>query len=222
MKPSILLIEDDDISRSYLTEAITMLDVGLTPCPDFTAAFAAIAETAPTLIISDLNLPDGALLVRATEFPTGVPVLAISAEINPSIRGRLALIGIHDVLAKPMPLAELHGAIHRLCGTVPEFWNQSKALKALGGSSAALRSMRSMFIGELPDAALAIQEAFISGNMAAMHDSLHKLKASCGFLGVEHLLVACHRLDQMPSMETFAAFQSSVAETLAVIQASGD
>jgi HPt (histidine-containing phosphotransfer) domain-containing protein len=58
--------------------------------------------------------------------------------------------------------------------------------------------------------------------MAAMHDILHKLKASCGFLGVEHLLAACHRLDQTPSMETFAAFQSSVAETLRVIQASGD
>jgi HPt (histidine-containing phosphotransfer) domain-containing protein len=55
-----------------------------------------------------------------------------------------------------------------------------------------------------------------------MHDTLHKLKASCGFLGVEHLLAACHRLDQTPCLETFAAFQNSAADTLTVIRASDD
>lgn len=222
MKPSIVLIEDDDISRSYLAEAITLLDVGLHPCADFAAGLAAMAENPPGLIISDLNLPDGTLLDRAVEFPTGIPVLAISAEITPSIRGRLAEIGIHELMSKPMPLAELHAAIHRLCGTMPEFWNQSKALKALGGSSTAMRSMRAMFIAELPVAARSIQQAYISGNRTAIHDGLHKLKASCGFLGAEHLLAACQRLDRAPSPEAFTAFQGSLAETLAVIQALDD
>jgi HPt (histidine-containing phosphotransfer) domain-containing protein len=79
-----------------------------------------------------------------------------------------------------------------------------------------------MFIRELPVATLEIQAAFISGNLTAMHDTLHKLKASCGFLGVEHLLAACHRLDQTPCLETFAAFQNSAADTLTVIRASDD
>jgi CheY-like chemotaxis protein len=222
MKPSILLIEDDEISRSYLTEAIRMLDFGLTPCADFAAGLAAMAKSQPNLIISDVNLPDGALLMRAAEFPSGIPILAISAELTPATRERLAAIGIHNALSKPMPLVELHASIHRLCGTVPELWNQSKALKALGGSSAALRSMRAIFIRELPVATLEIQAAFISGNLTAMHDTLHKLKASCGFLGVEHLLAACHRLDQTPCLETFAAFQNSAADTLTVIRASDD
>ena len=222
MKPSILLIEDDDISRSYLAEAIAMLEVDLSACADFASAHAAMVANPPSLIISDLNLPDGDLYAHATAFPAGIPVLAISAELSPAVRERLAAIGIREVLAKPMPLAELHEAIHRLHGAVPEFWDRSKALKALGGSSAALRSMRAMFLAELPSAAMSIQKEYDCGNRTAVHDTLHKLKASCGFLGADHLLAACRHLDQDPCLQTLAAFQSSVTETLAVIRASDD
>ena len=103
MKTSILLIEDDDISRLYLSEAITLLDIELTACPDLTSGCMAMRTKPPSLIISDLNLPDGGLLDMLAAFPAGIPILAISAEVTPAIRARLAAGGIRDVLAKPMP-----------------------------------------------------------------------------------------------------------------------
>ena len=222
MKTSILLIEDDDISRLYLSEAITLLDVELTACPDLASGCMAMRTKPPSLIISDLNLPDGGLLDMLAAFPAGIPILAISADVTPAIRARLAARGIRGVLAKPMPVAELHDAIHRLCGSAAELWNQEKALKALGGSSAALASMRAMFIAELPVAAYGIQAAFEAGDTKALHDTLHKLKASCGFLGAERLLEACRALDQDRSAASVSAFQTTLADTLAFMLSSDD
>lgn len=215
MKASIVLIEDDEISRFYLSEAIALLDVEFTACPDFASACKVMRTKPPSLIISDLNLPDGELPDQAAAFPAGIPILAISAEVTPAVRERLAAKGIAHVLAKPMPVAELHDAIHRLCACTPELWNQEKALKALGGSSAALRSMRAMFTAELPVAAQSIQTAFDSGNATAVHDALHRLKASCGFLGAERLLAACRALDQDLSEPSHSAFRTTLADTLA-------
>lgn len=222
MKASIVLIEDDEISRFYLSEAIAMLDVELTACPDFASGCAAMRIKSPSLIISDLNLPDGELLDKFIAFPAGIPILAISAEVTPAIRERLAASGIDHVLAKPMPVADLHDAIHRICGSAPDLWNQEKALKALGGSSAALRSMRAMFIAELPAAAQSIQTAFESGNTVAVSDALHKLKASCGFLGAERLLAACRALDHDLSEASVSAFRSTLADTMAFMLSTDD
>lgn len=222
MKTSILLIEDDEISRFYLSEAIALLDVELTVCPDFASGRTAMRTKPPALIISDLNLPDGALVDMAGEFPAGIPILAISADLTPAIRERLAAIRIRDVMAKPMSVAELHDGIRRLCGSAPGLWNQEKALKALGGSVAALRSMRAMFIAELPPAAQGIQAAFDAGDTKALHDALHKLKASCGFLGAERLLEACRLLDQDLSSASVSAFQKTMADTLAFMLLSDD
>lgn len=214
MKTSIVLIEDDEISRFYLSEAIALLEVELTVCPDFAAGDDAMRSKLPCLIISDLNLPDGELPDRVAAFPAGIPVLAISAEVTPAIRARLAASGIQHVLCKPMPVAELHEAIGRLCASAPELWNTDKALKALGGSSTALRSMRAMFIAELPVAAQSIQTALEAGDMAAVDGILHRLKASCGFLGAERLLAACRLLDQDRSEASVSAFQATLSDTL--------
>lgn len=222
MKTSILLIEDDEISRFYLSEAISRLDVELTACPDLASGWLAARTKPMSLIISDLHLPDGRLLDRAAAFPAGIPILAISADVTPAIREHLAAMGIRDVLAKPMPVAELHDAIHRLCASAAELWNREKALKALGGSVPALRSMRVMFIAELAPAAKGIQAAFDAGDTKALQDALHKLKASCGFLGAERLLAACRALDQDPSAVSVSDFQTTLADTLAFMLSSDD
>lgn len=221
MKTAILLIEDDDISRIFLSEAITLLDVTLTACTCFAEAFAFLSDHRVDLIISDLKLPDGDLFGKAAGFPDRVPVLATSAEVTPDIREHLTGIGIREVLPKPMTVPALHEAIVRLCGPEPAVWNQAKALKALGGSRNALQRMQAMFLAELPVASDGVRAAFESGNLAVLQDTLHRLKASCGFLGAEHLLSACQSLDRQPSSKVaYQAFQTCLEETQAVIRAS--
>lgn len=222
MKPRILLIEDDDISRRFLADAVMQLDVELTTCSDFTEAVAFLQTNVPTLIISDLNLPDGDLFGRVADFPSDVPILALSAEVSLPIRERLSAVGIHSVLAKPMPVAVLLEAINPFCKPAAALWNANSALKAVGGNRNALLRLQAMFLAELPLAADGIRNAFDAGNLKLMQDALHKLKGSCGFLGAEQLLVACHALDRNPDRIYMDAFQASVAATIALIRASGD
>ena len=79
-----------------------------------------------------------------------------------------------------------------------------------------------MFIAELPAAAQSIQTAFESGNTVAVSDALHKLKASCGFLGAERLLAACRALDHDLSEASVSAFRSTLADTMAFMLSTDD
>lgn len=213
---AILLIEDDEISRAYLGEAIGRLPVRWQACAGFREAAEALANARFDLIVSDLNLPDGDLFGALTGFPAGVPVLATSAELDAGTRGRLLAAGAAEALAKPMPVAELHAAIRRLCNLDDTpLWSPDKALRALAHNPQAVASLKALFRAEVPSMLAAVRAALEAGDRKALGDVLHKLKASCGFLGAERLLAECKALEADP--QALARFERVCAETLDAI-----
>lgn len=215
---AILLIEDDDISRTYLGEAIGRLPLRCHACASFREALEAFRHGRFDLIVSDLNLPDGDLFETIDGFPANVPVLALSAELDAATRTRLLAAGAAEAMAKPMPVDELHAAVLRLCGldTAP-LWNTDKALRALAQSPQAVASLKALFRAEVPTMSAAVRAALDAGDFKTLGDVLHKLKASCGFLGAERLLAECRALEADPGAEALARFERVCAETLAAI-----
>lgn len=215
---AILLIEDDDISRAYLGEAIGRLPVRCHPCASFREAREAFRDDRFDLIVSDCNLPDGDLFEAIGAFPPGVPVLALSAELGAEARTRLLAAGAAEAMAKPMPVGELHAAILRLCGQdAAALWNTDKALRALAQNPKAVASLKTLFRAELESMPAVARSALDAGDLKALGDALHKFKASCGFLGAERLLAECHALESAPGPEALARFERVCAETLAAI-----
>lgn len=220
----ILLIEDNDISRAFLAEALSGPDIAVTACDGFTDALQFCGRNRFDLIVSDIRLGDGSLYEMTPQLPAGVPIVATSADINANVRDRLGALGISSLLAKPTTVAEARAAVERAldeavyAAELP-VWDEERAFKALGRNSAALTSLKSLFKIELPEMAGKIQNAFDSGNSDEIQAILHKLKASCGFLGASRLLEACNALDEQPDSRQLASFLESVTETLAILEA---
>ncbi len=215
---AILLIEDDDISRAYLGDAIALLPVRWRACASFGEAGEALRGGRFDLIVSDLNLPDGDLFGALAGFPAGVPVLALSADLDAATRARLLATGAAEAMAKPMPVDGFHAAIRRLCGLdAAPLWNTDKALRALAQNPEAVASLKALFRAEVPSMSAAVRAALDAGDLKAAGDVLHKLKASCGFLGAERLLAECRALESAPGADAWARFERVCAETLAAI-----
>lgn len=219
----ILVIEDDDISRRFMTEALSLLPVECLSCAGFYEAERLFSQERIDLVVSDINTVDGTLQEHADRLPEYCRKLAVSADVTPALAARLRLIGIDDVLAKPMGVAALHQAVNRLLeagageNALHPIWNTAKAMAALGNDERILASLKDMFKIELPLMAEQISRSYHAGEFEAMRASLHKLKASCGFLGAERLLRECYRLDVQIDQPNMERFMDAVRGTLELI-----
>mgnify|MGYP006358391997 FL=1 len=218
----ILLIEDDDVSRAYLAEALGGPATAVTASGGFSEALRHCSGNRFDLIVSDIRLGDSTLYEMARYLPAGTPVLATSAQVDDGVRTRLGAIGIECLLAKPATVTAVRDAVEHILAkpvyrTEIRIWDEQHSLRALGGNGAAMQSLKALFRAELPDMAVKIRRASDSENTDEIHALLHKLKASCGFLGASRLLDACILLDRRPDAMRLERFMQALEETLATL-----
>jgi DNA-binding response OmpR family regulator len=203
----LLLVEDDAVSRGFLGLALqsmpaTVVDVATNAAQAL--AHAHSREQSHSLWVLDANLPDASgeqLLDALRELRPDVPALCLTAEVHGERLEALRAAGFADVLKKPLTIAELHAAVRRALanaghghGANLPIWDDAQALKALGGNPAAVQAMRGLFVAELPKQAGAVQRAIATGDLETARSELHKLRASCGFVGSTRLLDAVEEL----------------------------
>lgn len=231
--PRVLLVEDDPTSRAFLTAAVEAVPAQVDGADSLAAAMALGASTDYQLWLFDAHLPDGSgseLLERLRRSHPRTPALAHTATGESEVRERLIASGFSEVLVKPLPAAEVRGAIRRLLG-LPEHeapdganeaqagaapvWDDDSAARALNGNRAHIATLRGLFVQELPNARRAIRAAAQLGNHDALRAELHKLRASCGFVGAARLAQAVQALQARPdSAEELARFDRAAQETI--------
>ena len=205
--PCLLLVEDDPVSAVFLRDAATALPAGVDVASNIADALAGATNHRYDLYLIDANLPDGrgeTLLQSLRERGITVPALAHTAAHDAAIRERLLVAGFIDVLCKPLTVAELHDALRRnldlpppRCGKQPN-WDDDAALSALGGQQAHVDALRGLFLQELPGQRQRIEVAAASGDEGAIRAELHRLVASCGFVGAARLAGAVRELQAAP------------------------
>jgi CheY-like chemotaxis protein/HPt (histidine-containing phosphotransfer) domain-containing protein len=234
--PRLLLLEDDPVSAAFLATALEAL-------PARVDIAASLAEAEPlrdadhALWLFDANLPDGTgsqLLARWRAHGLATPALAHTADPRPEERDALIGAGFAEVLRKPVGLAQLQAAVRQALGggkTIEaaahgashddddcadsQIWDDAVALRALNGNAALVDTMRGLFLGELPSVRMRIADALSQADADAVRAELHKLQASCGFVGASRVLAAVMALRDAPlSREAFARFQDAVDGTL--------
>ena len=94
-------------------------------------------------------------------------------------------------------------------------WDDAIALSALNGESANVQALRGLFRDELPAMQSAIQTALDTGDRKALNDTLHRLDASCGFVGAARLarIVQAMRHDPIAD-DVIVRFDLAVRELL--------
>lgn len=232
MKPRLLLVEDDPASRAFMAAVLAQYPAEVDTAASVGAALAAAAARPHALWLFDSRLPDGSgaeLLLRLRRDGHVTPAVAHTASRDPEEHAALAEAGFQATLIKPFAAAELREAIARALAPgagmriaeaaaerAPSVWDDAGALAAMNGSHEHVAALRQMFLSELPAQCDAVLHALASGDAGAARDLLHRLKASCGFVGASWLKQAVERLDAAPGEARLSAlFADAVQRTLA-------
>lgn len=205
--PTLLLVEDDPTSARFLSDVLCGLPAQVVVAGSIHEAVACArrhGRFAAWLV--DANLPDGKgedLLEQLRALPgDATPALALTADALPARHRRLTDAGFDAVLVKPLPAAQLLAGVAALLPPQSPrhapTWDEAQALRAAGGNANSVAALRQLFAAELPAQRREIAAAFNSGNGDALQSELHRLKASCGFVGAAALLEAVRSLSTSP------------------------
>jgi HPt (histidine-containing phosphotransfer) domain-containing protein len=175
------------------------------------------------LWLVDANLPDGRgeTMLEERRDGTGMPALAHTAASDAAARERLLASGFAEVLHKPIGVGALHAALRRHLPTpagndrARTQWDDAAALRAMGGDPAHVAALRGLFLQELPGQRQRIHAAADAADESAMRAELHRLAASCGFVGAAGLAAAVRDLQASPLQpEALHRFDAAADELL--------
>ncbi len=227
----VLLVEDDPVSRAFLTAALEGA-CEVDSADGVAAALALARSQSYDAWLLDAHLPDGSgtdLLARLRNDNPRTPALAHTAASDADLQRTLREAGFADVLVKPLPAAAVRAAIGRLLGHAPSddavlhadaapdlpVWDDAAAARALNGNLAHVRTLRGLFLQELAHIARDVGDAYRHDDMARVRQTLHKLRASCGFVGAQRLGHAVRALEaQHADARALEAFNAAIAATL--------
>lgn len=226
--PRLLLVEDDMTSQGFFQAALESLPAHVDIADSFASALQCANGVRHDLWLIDVNLPDGngpALLQRLRRIHPGVLALAHTADATEEASSHLRQAGFRETLIKPMSREKLLKTVRRTLargGDDGSFageesasdWDETAALSALNGQRAHLSALRDLFLGELPATRDAVVSACQQHDDAALRSQLHRLQASCGFVGASRLGRAVRQLQQAPHSHTARQQFTTAVEAL--------
>ncbi|PPU93527.1 response regulator [Xanthomonas albilineans] len=220
----LLLVEDDPISRAFFHITLESLPAQIDLADSVATALAHAGIRNHDLWLIDANLPDGSgteLLQQLQRQCPGAQGLAHTADASDTVREQLLRGGFAEVLLKPLSAEHLLQRVRWLLARGPTSdlsamdWDETKALTALNGEHAHLIALRELFLTELPGARDAIASALQLSDEQAVRSHLHRLQASCGFVGATRLAGAVRQLHGNPaSPQALHQFSEAVAALL--------
>ncbi|HVI58421.1 MAG TPA: response regulator [Luteimonas sp.] len=228
----ILLVEDDPTTSAFLVTAARGVPAEVDAVGDCAGARLRARAGGHDLWLVDANLPDGdgaGLLAWLRARGLRTPALAHTADGDPAVAAALRAAGFLDVLVKPITISGLQLAVRSTLGIgtahvaprvaeVAPFagtWDDTTALAALNGERAHVEALRRLFLAELPAIRDAVRDAVLAGDDDALRAALHRLRASCGFVGAARLAGAVVALQAAPaSGSALAGFLDAAQDAL--------
>lgn len=121
MPHEVLLVEDNELNRDMLTRRLNRAGFVVRAAGDGEAALAEMRESAPDVVLLDMNLPvkDGWTTCReAREDPglAGLKIIALTAHAMGEDRDRAMEAGCDDYATKPVDFPDLLQKIEALVG----------------------------------------------------------------------------------------------------------
>lgn len=234
--PRVLLLEDDPVSAAFLAAAIQSVPAMVDVASTLTEARVKVATQTHAMWLFDANLPDGLgaeLLAELRAQGLQTRAVAHTADAQRTALDALIDAGFEEVLLKPLSVVQLQGAVRRLCGDAlievdmedrqntalhcgkHPVWDDDAALRALNGNRTHVDAMRDLFAQELPQVSARVSTALANRDVVALRSELHKLQASCGFVGAARLGAATRDLQQTPNAaNVIAQFEGALQDTL--------
>jgi DNA-binding NtrC family response regulator len=204
----ILVVEDDDVQRAYLSALIRSAHYAVEVASSGAAALELIAERAPDLVVTDLQMPsmggDG-LLVKVRALDRELPVVVMTAFAD--VRSAVALMqqGAEDFLIKPIDREVLSLTIERAF--------RRREARAEADDLRLVREREAGALGGLIGTSPAIQKVFAVANQVAAARATVLITGESG-TGKGDLARAIHGAGPHASGPFVALHCASLAESL--------
>ena len=190
-----LLVEDHAALRRFVQLALEPLELQLSEAESLRAAEGWVdRHGVPELLLTDLMLPDGSGLdlvrgLRASGHgPARLPVIVMSAAVQPLERESLSALSVARVLVKPVAVSELLEAVASVLA--PALTAGATAASALdpaveyfGGDRALQDAFRASSLQQLPADIEAGDVALARGDLQTLRRVAHSLKSVLALLG---------------------------------------
>lgn len=228
-QPRALLVEDDPVSAAFLEAALRRVPLDVDIAYDCAQARRLAAASAHDVWLMDANLPDGrgdALLRELRAGRAATPAIAHTAAREADEHERLLSAGFLEVLVKPLSTSEIVAAARMALGRRANvrpglasksdrpLWDDAQALDALLGERAHLDALRGLFRTELATMAASLRAAVDESDHAGLRSLLHRLRASCGFVGAARLGDEAARLASDEPRAGWPRFEAVLQATL--------
>lgn len=110
---SILLVEDDDAIRSFVSMAFDLQGYTCQCVPNGMEALSSLIKHAPDVVLLDLGLPDmdGTELIERIRLWSQIPIIVLSARSEDVDKIKALDSGADDYLIKPFSIEELFARV---------------------------------------------------------------------------------------------------------------
>lgn len=190
------------------------------------AALRLLAPATPALAHTATRNPGYAAALRARGFD-GVLIKPVAlAELRATVRDALATLprGVpsmmsrtHACKAAAVAEAPATGWFATDAASTVEALANTDGVPARGNARTRRATLRAMFHAELPVQRASVEHALATGDIASACDVLHRLCASCGFVGAAALGAAVRSLQADPgSVDALRRFCACVDAVLAL------
>jgi len=116
----ILVVDDDDMLRSYVRELLKLNNFQVSEAADGKEGLKEFREKTPDLVITDIIMPEmeGISFIRKLrEYSQDTPIIAMTGNVHGHMDEYLEIssqIGANEILRKPIKSEEFLDAINRL------------------------------------------------------------------------------------------------------------
>jgi CheY-like chemotaxis protein len=113
----VLIVEDTEPGRDILEMALMQLPgIDIRSVATAEEALVCLASNHISALVTDLNLPrmDGFQLIEAVRADSGMPIIVISGDNNPSTLQRLAALGASAYFPKPYSPSQVRQRLEEL------------------------------------------------------------------------------------------------------------
>ena len=113
----VLFVDDNEMNRKVVRGMLESAEVAMTEAEDGETGLAILDASSFDVILMDLRMPgmDGLAAIRRIrgrqDEKAGLPIIVVTADNGPNIRGQALAAGADDLLHKPVQMQALFDAI---------------------------------------------------------------------------------------------------------------
>lgn len=177
---AVLVVEDHPVNQAVMCACLEAMGHRLTVVATGEAAIAAAGRGGFDAILMDVNLPDlsGIEVTRRIRDRVAVPIIGVSAHVQPADVAACRVAGMDEVLAKPIVPERLAAVLAALCGAGAVGGAVAGTLADLGETQTA--GLVSLMLERLRDEGAALADAMAEGKVPDRQRIAHQLKGAVG------------------------------------------